>query len=111
MIKIYQRNIIYSYLKNIVTVSIVFLSLSFFLNILEEIKFFKNTGASIQYPIFLTFLNLPSIIYELFPFIILISTQLFFLNAFNKSIVVTGLPFSEIERSKLNSFMHLLLPI
>ena len=88
MIKIYQRNIIYSYLKNIITVTIVFLSLSFFLNILEEIKFFKNTGASIEYPIFLTFLNLPSIIYELFPFIILISTQLFFLNAFNNSEII-----------------------
>jgi len=62
--------------------------LAFFLNILEEIKFFKNTNASLQYPIFLTFLNIPTILYELFPFIILISTQLFFLNSFNKTEII-----------------------
>ena len=86
--KIYQKNIIYSFLKNIITVSIVFLALSFFLNILEEIRFFKNIDEGIKYPILLTFLNLPSIIYELFPFIILISTQLFFLNSFNRSEII-----------------------
>ncbi len=85
MIKIYQKNIIFSYLKNIITVSIIFLCLSFVLNILEEISFFKNSEVSIKYPILVTLLNVPSILYELFPFIILISTQLFFLNAFSRS--------------------------
>mgnify|MGYP003305402298 CR=1 FL=1 len=49
---------------------------AFFLNILEEIRFFKNTDANIQYPIFLTFLNVPTILYELFPFVILPSSIL-----------------------------------
>ncbi len=88
IIKMYQKNIIYSYIKNILIVSIIFLSLAFFLNILEEIRFFKNTNANIQIPILLTFLNVPSILYELFPFVILISTQLFFLNSFNKSEII-----------------------
>jgi len=48
IIKMYQKNIIYSYIKNILIVSIIFLSLAFFLNILEEIRFFKNTNANIQ---------------------------------------------------------------
>ncbi len=86
--KIYQKNIIYSFSKNIIVVTITFLALSFFLNILEEIRFFKNIDESIKYPILLTFLNLPSIVYELFPFIILISTQLFFLNSFNRSEII-----------------------
>ena len=88
ILKIYQKNIIYSFLKNIFIVSIVFMCLAFFLNILEEIRFFKNTDASLQYPIFLTFLNVPTILYELFPFVILISTQLFFLNSFNKTEII-----------------------
>ncbi len=88
MIKIYQKNIIFNYFKNIITVSLVFLCLSFVLNILEEISFFKDSNVSIKYPILVTFLNVPSILYELFPFIILISTQLFFLNSFNRSEII-----------------------
>ena len=42
ILKTYQKNIIYSFLKNILVVSIVFMCLAFFLNILEEIRFFKN---------------------------------------------------------------------
>ena len=88
ILKIYQKNIIYSFLKNVLIVSIVFMCLAFFFNILEEIRFFKNTNASLQYPIFLTLLNVPTILYELFPFVILISTQLFFLNSFNKTEII-----------------------
>tara|TARA_B100000029_G_scaffold86291_1_gene76571 strand:+ start:2234 stop:3226 length:993 start_codon:yes stop_codon:yes gene_type:complete len=51
------------------------------MNILEEVKFFSNTQEiGIGYPILLTILNLPSILFEIFPFIILISTQFFFIK-------------------------------
>ncbi len=84
IIKIYQSYLIKSLLKNIFLVSFIFLILAFFLNILEEIKFFKNLDLGISYSFLLTFLNIPSIVYEIFPFIFLISTQIFFVNLFEK---------------------------
>ena len=84
IIKTYQQYLIKSLLKNIFLISCLFLILSFLLNILEEIKFFKNLDLGISYSFLLTFLNVPSILYEIFPFIFLISTQMFFVNLFEK---------------------------
>ena len=84
IIKTYQQYLIKSLLKNIFLISCIFLILSFVLNILEEIKFFKNLDLGISYSFLLTFLNVPSIVYEIFPFIFLISTQMFFVNLFEK---------------------------
>ena len=84
IIKTYQQYLIKSLLKNIFLISCLFLVLSFLLNILEEIKFFKNLDLGISYSFLLTFLNVPSILYEIFPFIFLISTQMFFVNLFEK---------------------------
>ena len=84
IIKTYQQYLIKSLLKNIFLISFIFLILSFILNILEEIKFFKNLDLGISYSFLLTFLNVPSIVYEIFPFIFLISTQMFFVNLFEK---------------------------
>ena len=58
----------------------IFLSLAFILNIFEQVNFFKDLKVSISIPIFLTFLNIPSIIFEIFPFIFLITTQFFFIK-------------------------------
>ena len=49
------------------------------MNILEEIRYLSDFNTSIYYP-FLTFLNLPSILFEIFPFIFLITSQFFFLS-------------------------------
>ena len=40
----------------------------------------NNCNVNIYYPILLTFLNTPSILFEIFPFIFLISSQLLFIN-------------------------------
>ena len=84
IIKTYQQYLIKSLLKNIFLISCLFLILSFLLNIIEEIRFFKNLDLGISYSFLLTFLNVPSILYEIFPFIFLISTQMFFVNLFEK---------------------------
>ena len=52
------------------------------MNLLEEINFFKDDSDKIILtPIFLTLLNMPSILFELFPFIFLISTLFFFIES------------------------------
>ena len=84
IIKTYQQYLIKSLLKNIFLISFIFLILAFLLNIVEEIRFFKNLDLGISYSFLLTFLNVPSIVYEIFPFIFLISTQMFFVNLFEK---------------------------
>jgi len=49
-------------------------------NIIEQIEFFKQIDFHFIYIIFLSFLNTPSIIFEILPFIFLISTQIFFIR-------------------------------
>jgi len=61
------------------------LSLVFILNILQEIEFFSNQTVSPFYPVYLSLLNTPSVIFEMFPFIFLISTQFFFIKLFNNN--------------------------
>ena len=79
-LKIYKNYILKSYLYYFLIVSLIFCLLSFFLNILEEIVFFEKYEVGIYYPILLTFLNTPSILFEIFPFIFLIASQLFFIK-------------------------------
>ena len=75
-------------------------SLVFLLNILSELEFFKELEVSITFALFLSLINSPSLIFEMFPFILLISTQLFFIKLFeNKEIDIfkyTGLKNSKI---------------
>ena len=78
--KVYQNYISKQFLSTFVKTVFVFFMLAFILNIFEEINFFKDLDVSIGLPIFLTFLNIPSILFEVFPFIFLITTQFFFIK-------------------------------
>ena len=57
------------YLKNFFVVTLIFASLIFVLNVLEEVSFFNNLNLGMYYPLIFTFLNVPSIIFQMFPFI------------------------------------------
>ena len=85
MIKKYQLYIANIFIRNLIFISLIFLSLSFILNFFEELKFFENYEVGLKYPIFLTFLNSPSILFELFPFIFLISIKFFYINLNDKN--------------------------
>jgi lipopolysaccharide export system permease protein len=63
----------------------VFFIIIFILNILEQIEFFRDFKLSFFYLVFLSFLNTPSIIFEMLPFIFLISTQVFFIYLLDKN--------------------------
>tara|TARA_B100001123_G_C15178113_1_gene974221 strand:- start:161 stop:1240 length:1080 start_codon:yes stop_codon:yes gene_type:complete len=79
MIKKYQKYLISNYLYHFIIVSVVFLSLGFILNFFEELKFFDELEVEAHYPLLLAFLNTPSVLFELFPFIFLITTKFFYI--------------------------------
>ena len=53
-------------------------------NILEQVEFFKDINLSFFYLVLLSFLNSPAILFEILPFIFLLSTQIFFINLIEK---------------------------
>jgi lipopolysaccharide export system permease protein len=63
----------------------IFFGVILLTNILEQAEFFKNSDLSFTYQVFLAFLNSPSILFEILPFIFLISTQVFFINLINNN--------------------------
>ena len=77
MFKVYQKYIITNFLKKFIQITFVFLSLIFILGILEEINFFRDIKANFIFPYFLTLLNAPITLFEIFPFIFLLTTQFF----------------------------------
>jgi len=98
MIKTYQKYLIKTFLKKIINVSLIFLSLIIILNIFEEISYFKDINAKTLFPFMLTLINAPSVLFEIFPFIFLISSLLFFLELINKN---------ELEVFKINGLNNI----
>jgi len=94
MIKTFEKYLIVLFAKKIINVSFIFLALVFILSVFEEISFFKDMDVNISFPFLLTALNTPSTLFNIFPFIFLISTQFFFLELINKN---------ELEVLKVNS--------
>ena len=83
--KIYIKFFALIFLKSLLYVILIMLSLIFILNLLTELEFFKEIEVDASFPIFLSLLNSPSMIFEMLPFIFLITTQLFFIKLFNNN--------------------------
>ena len=81
--KTYTKFLVNGFIKSFFNVFVVMITLVFILNILKEIEFFSNKEVNSLYPIYLSLMGSPSIIFEMFPFIFLIATQFFFLKLFN----------------------------
>ena len=79
-LKIYQKYIVKRFLLTILKTSIIFLSLVFIMGLFEELSFFSKLDVNFYFPIFLVLLNSFSFLYEIFPFIFLISAQFFFIH-------------------------------
>ena len=90
--KVYQKYLIKQFMNTFLKVSFIFCVLGFIMGILEELNFFSEFDVGYYFPIFLVLLNLPSIVYEIFPFIFLISSQLIFLDL--------------LENGELNTFKN-----
>ena len=98
MLQTYQKYLVKSFLTKIFNVMSIFFLLILILNIFEEISFFKELKINFFFIIFLTVLNIPSLLFTIFPFIFLISSLLFFLDLVNKN---------ELEILKVNGLNNL----
>ena len=80
---------------------------------LDEINFFKNMDISFYYPYFLTLLNVPITLFEIFPFIFLLTTQFLFFDIFKNDeltlLKTNGL--SNIKIIKILFFFSILIGI
>ena len=83
--KIYKKYILNSFVRLLLIVSSIFFLLALLLNLFEEINFFKDTNESLYYPLMLNFLNAPSILIDVFPFIFLISAQFLLINLIERN--------------------------
>jgi lipopolysaccharide export system permease protein len=80
MNKIINKYLIVKYFKIFFNTVLVFLALGIMLNLLEEIEFFKNLNLSFTLPIILSLSFVPTLILELLPFIIFLSSMFYFLH-------------------------------
>ena len=89
-----MNKIIFNYLlKNFLKTFFLFISIFYcfgiILNLFEEIEFFKNLNVSIITPLILTAIFIPSLLIQILPFIIFISSMWFMLSIRNNKDLLT----------------------
>tara|TARA_B100001093_G_scaffold495181_1_gene539366 strand:- start:5844 stop:6917 length:1074 start_codon:yes stop_codon:yes gene_type:complete len=105
--KVYIKFLTSLFLKNLLYVTLIMTSLAFILNLLSELDFFKDIDVDNNFPLFLAALNTPNVIFEMFPFIFLICTQLFFIKLFeHKEIEV--FKYNGLKNTKIFTFLGIL---
>ena len=92
------------FIKVILNTVFVFFCLGFIMNLFEEINYFKDLDIGIYVPIMLSSLIVPSLLYNMFPFIILLSGIWFFLKI-KKSDEVTAM-----KVSGMSNFSVIIIP-
>lgn len=101
---IINRYLATEFFKVIVNMILIFFSLGFIMNLFEEINFFKYIDVGIYMPVLLSMLIVPSLLYEMFPFIVLLSGIWFFLKI-KRSDEVTAM-----KISGMSNFSIILIP-
>ena len=102
--KTYIKFLVNIFLRSFGFVLLIAFSLVIILNLLSELDFFKGIIIKNYFPIFLSILNSPALIYDMFPFIFLIATQLFFINLFNNN-EISIFKYSGLKNSKIISII------
>ena len=83
--KTYIKFFINLFTISFLKVFFIFFAIILITNILEQVEFFKDIEFNFFSITFLSFLNSPSIIFEILPFIFLISTQIVFIKLIDKN--------------------------
>ena len=84
MIKTLDRYFISLFFKKLLMLTIIFFALSFILTIFEEITFLTDSTSAFYLPFMLAIFNAPTTLLEIFPFMILIAAQLFYIDLIKK---------------------------
>ncbi len=104
--KTYIKFLINIFLRSFLYVIFIVLSLVFIINLLTELEFFRDIDVGIFFTVYLSLINSPSMIFEIFPFILLITTQLFFIKLFNND-EIKIFKYSGLKNSKILSIISL----
>ena len=94
MFKSINRYIVKEFLKSLLVVLCVMFSIVLLITLLEEFNYFKSKQdlKFIQFIIF-TFLKIPNLLFNLFPFVVLFSGIVFYLKIYNYNEVISlGVP-------------------
>ena len=73
----YTRFLIKTYLFSLLNVFFIFFCLIYILNLLTELEFFKQEDVKVYFPLYLSLINTPILVFEMFPFIFDIYTIFF----------------------------------
>ena len=92
------------FIKVVLNTILVFFCLGFIMNLFEEINYFKDLDIKVYLPILLSLLIVPSLLYNMLPFIVLISGIWFFFKI-KKSDEITAL-----KISGMSNFSVILIP-
>lgn len=80
MNKVINQYLMFGFLKIILNVILIFLCLGIFLNLFEEIEFFKDLDKDIILPFILTLMYVPNLLIQLMPFIIFIAAMWYLIS-------------------------------
>lgn len=105
--KIYVKFLTILYFKSLLYVLSIMISLVFILNYLGELDFFQKIDVENYFTLFLALINSPTMIFDMFPFIILITVQFFFIKLFNNNELIT-FKYSGLQNLKILKILIIL---
>ncbi len=73
------------FFQKFIKTSLVFLCIVIIINFFEEVRFSEKYNTELFYTIYLSILNAPSLLFEIFPFVFLISIKFFYLELSEKN--------------------------
>jgi len=113
MNKIINKYLIKKFSKIILNTVLIFFSLGILLNLFEEIEFFKNLNLPFSLPIILSLSYVPTLILELLPFIIFLSSMFYFLHLRSSKdlLAIKVFGYSNIKIILILSFFAFLLGV
>ena len=85
IIKKYHKYIFSVFIKNFIVVSSIFFCVVVIINIFEEIKFSEKYNTEIYFSVYLSIINAPSLMFEIFPFIFFLTIKIFYLTLVDKN--------------------------